>query len=412
MKVYRVGGVVRDRLLGISAQDSDWVVVGATPDEMLALGYTPVGKDFPVFLHPVTHEEYALARTERKTAPGYKGFIVHAERDVPLEDDLRRRDLTINAIAEDEHGQLIDPFGGVADLNDKVLRHVSPAFVEDPVRILRLARFAARFATRGFVVAHETQELMKQMVTAGEVDALVPERVWQELVKAMAEPMPSAFIQVLRDCGALVRLLPELDRLFGVPQRPEYHPEIDTGVHVLLVMDRAALLGADAQVVFAAMLHDLGKGTTPQAEWPRHVAHEKRSVDLVKDICRRFRVPTEYRDLAVHVARFHGECHRALELKPSTIVKLFSELDLFRRPERFERFLLACQADAQGRTGLESKPYPQAEYLRGALVAAQTVSSAELIAQGLSGVDLGNAILVRRAEAVAQYRRAYAGESL
>jgi len=334
MKTYIVGGAVRDRLLGLPVADRDYVVVGATPDEMIALGYQPVGKDFPVFLHPVTHEEYALARTERKAGHGYKGFKVYAAPEVTLEQDLLRRDLTVNAIAEDENGSLIDPYGGQRDLAARVFRHVSAAFAEDPLRILRVARFAARF--EDFSVAPETIALMRQMVDSGEIDALVPERVWQEIARGLMEAQPSRMFHVLRDCGALARLFPEIDRLFGVPQRPEYHPEIDTGVHVMLVVDWAARQGFSLPVRFAALTHDLGKGVTPPEYWPTHHGHEARSADLVRVLSERVRVPADCRDLAVAVARDHGNVHRALELRPATLVELLERVDAFRRTGRFE----------------------------------------------------------------------------
>jgi tRNA nucleotidyltransferase (CCA-adding enzyme) len=376
MKIYTVGGAVRDELLNLPVQDRDYVVVGSTPEEMLARGYRPVGKDFPVFLHPQSNEEYALARTERKTAPGYSGFAFHAAPDVTLEDDLARRDLTINAMARDEDGVLIDPYGGQRDLHARLFRHVGPAFIEDPVRILRVARFAARFAE--FSVAPETLALMREMVANGEVDALVPERVWQELAKGLMEAQPSRMFAVLRDCGALQRLLPELDRLFGVPQRAEYHPEIDTGIHVMMVVDTAAARGHELPVRFAALLHDLGKGTTPPAEWPRHIAHETRSVKLVETVSARLKVPAECRDLAVLTARYHGDIHRAAELRADTIVRLIEKSDALRRPQRFEQLLQACAADYNGRLGWEEKPYAAADRLRHALAAVQAVPAGEI----------------------------------
>jgi tRNA nucleotidyltransferase (CCA-adding enzyme) len=405
MEVYLVGGAVRDRLLGLDPKERDWVVVGATPREMLARGFRRVGKDFPVFLHPATQEEYALARTERKTAPGYHGFEVHAEPDVTLEDDLRRRDLTINAMAEAPDGTLIDPFGGREDLRLGVLRHVSPAFAEDPVRILRVARFAARYARWGFRVAHATNALMHRMVEAGEVDALVPERVWAELVRALAEERPSRFFEVLRGCGALARLMPEIDRLFGVPQPERHHPEVDTGVHVLMVLDQAARLTADTRVRFAALTHDLGKGVTPAERWPRHIGHERHSVRLVQGLCGRLRAPAEYRELAVLVARHHGLCHRIEELRPATVLKVLEHTDAFRRPERFAQFLLACEADARGRTGLEHQPYPQAGLWRAALAAAAAVTARPLVEQGLRGEEIAKALRRLRLEAIGQLRR-------
>ncbi|MBU4499395.1 MAG: multifunctional CCA addition/repair protein, partial [Gammaproteobacteria bacterium] len=349
MKSYVVGGAVRDRLLGLPVADRDYVVVGATPEQMVALGYQPVGKDFPVFLHPGTHAEYALARTERKSGAGYKGFTVHASPDVTLEEDLSRRDLTINAIAEDSDGALIDPYGGQRDLAARTFRHVSEAFAEDPVRILRVARFAARFTA--FTVAAETNALMRQMVDNGEVDALVPERVWQEIARGLMEAQPSRMFRVLRDCGALARLFPEIDRLFGVPQPPAHHPEIDTGVHVMLVVDWAAQQGFSLPVRFAALTHDLGKGVTPPELWPKHHGHEAKSVDLVRALCERIRVPADCRDLAVAVARDHGNAHRALELRAATVVELLERVDAFRRPDRFTEFLQACECDFRGRPG-------------------------------------------------------------
>ena len=376
MKIFTVGGAVRDELLGLPVQDRDYVVVGASPAEMLAQGFRPVGKDFPVFLHPKTQAEYALARTERKTGPGYTGFAFHAAPEVTLEEDLARRDLTINAIARAEDGSLTDPYGGVADLATRVLRHVGPAFVEDPVRILRVARFAARFTD--FSVAPETVALMREMVANGEVDHLVAERVWQELAKGLMEARPSRMFDVLRECGALARLLPELDRLFGVPQRAEYHPEIDTGVHVMMVLDTAARRGHALPVRFAALLHDLGKGTTPKEEWPRHIAHELRSVKLSETVCVRLKVPTECRDLALLAARYHGDIHRAAELRPDTIVRLFERSDALRRPQRFVQLLEACAADFNGRLGWEEKPYAAADRLRCALAAVQAVPAGEI----------------------------------
>ncbi|MFZ5593022.1 MAG: multifunctional CCA addition/repair protein [Pseudomonadota bacterium] len=402
MEIYQVGGSVRDKLLGLPVQDRDWVVVGATPQRMLDLGYRQVGKDFPVFLHPESHEEYALARTERKTGPGYKGFAVHAAPDVTLIDDLRRRDLTINAMAETPDGALIDPFGGAEDLRQRLLRHVSPAFAEDPVRILRVARFAARFAGMDFRVAEETNMLMRRMVESGEVDTLVPERVWAELERALGESRPARFFEVLRNCGALARLFPEIDRLFGVPQPIEHHPEIDTGVHTMMVLDQAARLSSDPCVRFAALMHDLGKGTTPPEEWPRHLGHEERGVALVLDLCRRLRAPADYRDLAVLTARYHTHCHRAGELRPSTLLDTLQALDALRRPQRFESFLLACEADSRGRPGYEERPYPQADLFRAALQAAQAVAVKPLVEKGYTGDRLAEQLRYQRITAVAR----------
>lgn len=404
MEIYLVGGAVRDKMLGLQPKERDWVVVGATPEEMLDLGYRQVGKDFPVFLHPKTHEEYALARTERKTAPGYRGFAVHAAPDVTLEQDLLRRDLTINAIAETPEGKLIDPFGGVKDLRGGLLRHVSPAFVEDPVRILRLARFAARFANRGFRVAPETLALMRDMVKAGEVDALVPERVWAETERALSEAHPVRFFEVLRECGALAVLFPEIERLFGVPQPPEHHPEIDTGVHTFMVLEQAARLSDETVVRFAALVHDLGKGTTPPAEWPKHIEHEARGVPLVEAMCERLRAPKAYRELAVAVTRYHLHYHRAAELRPDTLLKTLQALDAFRRPERFQQFLLACEADSRGRPGYEDKHFEQSGILRRALAAAAGVSTEELLSEGISGPALGEVLNQRRLGAIRRSR--------
>lgn len=403
MKTYIVGGAVRDRLLGLPGADRDHVVVGATPDDMVALGYQPVGRDFPVFLHPVTHEEYALARTERKSGRGYKGFTVYAAPEVTLEEDLIRRDLTINAMAEDEAGTLIDPYGGQRDLTEKIFRHVSDAFAEDPVRILRVARFAARFGE--FSVAPDTLTLMRQMVEAGEVDALVPERVWQELARGLREATPSRMFAVLRDCGALAKLLPELDRLFGVPQPPEHHPEVDTGVHVMLVVDWAASQNFTLPVRFAALTHDLGKGVTPPEYWPRHHGHEAKSVELVRALCERLRVPADCRDLALAVARDHGNAYRAAELRPATLVELFERVDAFRRPERFEQFLQACECDFRGRPGYETRPFPAPGYLRDALAVARGVD-AGAVARATEPARVREAVFEARAQALAAWKQA------
>jgi len=377
MQIYVVGGAVRDRLLGLAVQDHDHVVVGATPEDMLAQGFRPVGKDFPVFLHPKTQEEYALARTERKTAPGYKGFVFHTSPDVTLEQDLIRRDLTINAIARAEDGTLTDPYGGVRDLEQRIFRHVSPAFEEDPVRILRVARFAARFAD--FSIAPETMALMQQMVAQGEVDALVPERVWQELSRGLMEAKPSRMLEVLRACGALARIVPELDALWGVPQPEKWHPEIDTGTHVLQVLDCAAELGMELPVRVACLLHDLGKGVTPAANWPAHHGHEELGVPLVAALCQRLRVPTECRDLAVMTAREHGNVGRALQLRANTMVKLLERCDAFRKPARFIQMLAATECDSRGRIGAQASyrdtPFPQRAHLEQALAAARAVDA-------------------------------------
>ncbi len=405
MKTYLVGGAVRDELLGYPYTERDWVVVGATVQQMLDAGYQQVGKDFPVFLHPQTKEEYALARTERKTAPGYKGLEVHAAANVNLEQDLERRDLTLNAIARDDNGEIIDPFNGQRDIEQRILRHVSPAFAEDPVRILRVARFHARYAHLGFRVADDTLRLMRQMVEAGEADALVPERVWQEMRKAIAERTPTAFVETLRACGALQRILPELDRLWGVPQPERWHPEIDTGIHTLMVLEQAARLSGEPQVRFAALLHDLGKGTTPESEWPRHIGHEARGADIVLDVCKRLKVPNDYRDLAERTARFHLHYHRALELKPATVVKTLEQLDAFRKPERFEQFLLASEADARGRPGYEDRNFPQGDYFRAALKVAKQVDVCSLIKQGHKNHALADAIRRERVRLVARLEK-------
>ncbi len=414
MEIYLVGGAVRDALMARQTDatphaDRDWVVVGATPESMMAQGFLPVGRDFPVFLHPQTHEEYALARTERKTAPGYHGFAFHADPGVTLEEDLARRDLTINAMAvpaeQADHppqGRLVDPYGGAQDLQDRVLRHVTSAFAEDPVRILRLARFAARFPD--FSVAPETLALMRDMVASGEVDHLVPERVWQEVARGLMEQQPSRMLEVLRDCGALVRLMPEVDRLWGVPQRAEHHPEVDTGAHLLLVLDMAARLGAPLPVRYACLGHDLGKGNTPADVLPRHIGHEARSVKLLKGLGERLRVPNECRELAEVVAREHGHLHASLDLSPAATVRLLERCDAIRKPERFEQVLLACECDARGRGGLAERPYPQADRLRRALKAALAVNTAEVAAQamadGLTGPKVGERVHAARIAAV------------
>lgn len=403
MKTYLVGGAVRDRLLGLPVKDRDYVVVGATPAQMEAAGFKPVGADFPVFLHPDTKEEYALARTERKSGHGYKGFTVYATPEVTLEEDLRRRDLTINAMAQAEDGNLIDPFGGADDLRKRLLRHVSPSFVEDPVRVLRVARFAVRFADRGFRVADETRELMRRMVATGELDHLVAERVWVELERALGEPRPSTFFTVLRDCGALTRLFPEIDALFGVPQPPPHHPEIDTGVHTMMVVDQAAELSADKRARFAALVHDLGKGATPPAEWPRHVGHEERGVPIINSLCRRLRVPNEYREIALVVARGHLLCHRVEELRPGSVLEMLESIDAFRRPARLEPFLQACEADFRGRAGFQARAYPQARLVRHAYAAACAVDGAVIAAHsGKKGPEIGALIRQRRLAAIKQ----------
>lgn len=405
MKTYLVGGAVRDDLMGLAVKDRDWVVVGSTPEALVKQGFIAVGRDFPVFLHPSSREEYALARTERKTAPGYKGFVVHAAPDVTLDQDLARRDLTINAIAQDaDTGTLIDPYKGQQDIAAKVLRHVSASFTEDPVRILRLARFAARFTD--FSVAPETMELMSQMVQEGEADHLVAERVWQELAKGLMEQHPSRMFEVLRECGALKRLLPELDKLWGVPQSPEHHPEIDTGIHVMMVLDTAAALGASLEVRFACLTHDLGKGTTPADVLPRHIGHEERSVRLLQHISKRLRTPTLCNELATVVAREHGNIHRSSSLSAAAVVRLLERCDAFRKPERFVQIVQACECDARGRLGLQDQPYPQAQRLISALQKAQSIDTAAIAYQaqllGLTGEKIGQKIQAARINAVAQ----------
>lgn len=402
MHVYLVGGAVRDRLLGRPGADRDHVVVGATPEELLRLGYTPVGKDFPVFLHPQTHEEYALARTERKSGRGYAGFTFHAAPDVTLEDDLRRRDLTINAIAQAPDGSLVDPFGGVRDIEARVLRHVSPAFVEDPVRLLRVARFAARFAPLGFTVAAETLALMRDIVSQGEAQHLVAERVWQETHTALKEPMPGEFLRTLRACGALAVVFPEIDRLYGTPQRAEFHPEIDAGIHQEMVSDMAARIApGDALVGWCALVHDLGKGITPRERLPRHDGHETAGLPLVQALAERLKVPAEFAAMGAHACRYHLDIHRALELRAGTIVTLFDALDLWRKPARLDVLLAACEADKRGRLGLQEQSYPQAGYLRDCHAAARTVTAAPFVAQGLVGDAIGSAMHQARVAAVA-----------
>ena len=396
---------MRDALLGLSGSDRDWVVVGSTPEAMVQAGFTPVGKDFPVFLHPRTHEEYALARTERKTAPGYKGFVVHASPEVTLEEDLARRDLSINAIAQADDGRLIDPYGGQEDLQHKVLRHVTDAFREDPVRILRVARFAARFPE--FKVAEQTIALMQDMVAAGEVDALVSERVWQELSKGLMATQPSRMLQVLRDCGALKILLPEVDRLYGVPQTAEHHPEIDTGVHLEMVLEQTAAINAPVEVRFAALCHDLGKGTTAADKLPRHIGHEERSVKLLRSLCERWRVPVHCKELAEVVAREHGNIHASQSLGAEAVLRLLTRCDALRRPERFAWALQACECDARGRLGLQDRSYPQSARLQALLIAALSVDSAQISAQameqGLCGIDIGKRIEHARVKAISQH---------
>jgi tRNA nucleotidyltransferase (CCA-adding enzyme) len=400
MQVYLVGGAVRDRLLGRPVKERDWVVVGASPDELERQGFVSVGREFPVFLHPQTHEEYALARLERKVAPGYRGFTTRFSPDVTLEEDLRRRDLTINAMAETPSGEIVDPYGGRRDLEARLLRHVSEAFVEDPVRVLRVARFAARYAGLGFRVAEETVALMRSMTDSGELTALVPERVWQETERALGESRPDVFFDTLRECGALPVIFPELAALYGVPQPARWHPEIDTGAHVMLALRYSAATGASTAVRFAVLMHDLGKALTAPERWPSHRGHEEAGVPVIEALCARLKVPNGFRDLAVLTARHHAVVHRAAELRPGTVLKLLEATDAFRRPERFEEMLAACEADARGRTGLEAQPYPQRDYLRRAREAAAAVSLEESERQGLAGPAIGEKIREKRLAAI------------
>lgn len=406
-KTYLVGGAVRDKLLNYPFHERDWVVVGATPESMLTEGFRPVGKDFPVFLHPDTNEEYALARTERKTAPGYGGFVFHTSEHITLEEDLIRRDLTINAMAESHDGELIDPFRGREDLDNKLLRHVSDAFSEDPVRILRVARFAARYHHLGFTVAPQTQELMHDMVVNDEASHLVAERVWKELERALTERSPQTFISALRDCGALNIVMPEIDALFGVPQPEAHHPEVDSGLHTLMSLSCARGLTDDSKCLFATLTHDLGKAATPKDEWPRHIGHEERSLPLIERLCDRLAVPKLHRELAIAVARDHTHCHRALELKATSVLKLLQRLDAFRRPEKLEQFLLCCQADACGRTGFEHRPYPQADFLRQAYVVCTKIQAKDVIAEGISGKAIGDKLIEKRIRAIANLKDNY-----
>lgn len=403
MQIFKVGGAVRDQLLGRAVVDIDWVVVGATPEQMRAEGFRPVGDDFPVFLHPQTNEEYALARTERKSGHGYGGFTFHTSPDVTLEDDLLRRDLTVNAMAQDANGTIFDPYGGQADLAARVLRHVSPAFAEDPLRVLRVARFAARYAYLGFSVAPETLNLMRKLSESGELAHLTAERVWQEFAHALMEDNPEVFIQVLHDCGALKALLPEVDVLFGVPQPAEHHPEIDTGVHILSVLQQCARFKQTLNVRWACLLHDVGKGTTDPQAWPQHIAHEKHGLPLIKNVNKRFKAPNECAELALLVGEYHTHAHRALELRPETLLKLLMKFDIMRRPQRFDDFISASEMDSRGRLGLEERLYPQAEYLRQAAATMRAVSVKPLLEQGLQGAELGQALNVERLNALQNY---------
>ena len=397
IKIYQVGGSVRDKLLGLPVSERDWLVVGSSPEEMMALGYKAIGKDFPVFLHPETHEEYALARTERKSAPGYKGFVFNTSPDVTLEEDLSRRDLTINAIAEDEQGKLIDPYNGQNDLNNKIFRHISSAFSEDPLRILRVARFAARF---DFKIVPKTMELMKDLSESDELLSLVPERIWAETEKALAYSNPERFFEILRECGALNLLYPEIDQLYGVPQPANHHPEIDTGIHTMMVLQQAVKLTDDNTVRFAALVHDLGKATTPKDILPKHKGHEERGVKIVKKLCTRLKIPNRYRDLAIIVCRYHFICHKLDELRANTIVKKLEAMDAFRKPDRFDAFLTACEADARGRTGLETKDYPQADLFRYYFKLANSIDTNSLDTDNMEGREIADAVHQLRINAI------------
>ncbi|MFJ5378560.1 multifunctional CCA addition/repair protein [Pectobacterium sp. CHL-2024] len=404
MKIYLVGGAVRDSLLGLPVTEKDWVVVGATPENLFAQGYQQVGKDFPVFLHPVSRDEYALARTERKSGKGYTGFVCHAAPDVTLEQDLLRRDLTINAIARTERGDLIDPYHGRRDLENRVLRHVSDAFSEDPLRVLRVARFAARFAHLGFQIAEETMALMQKMAHEGELAYLTPERVWKETEKALGTSSPDVYFQVLRDCGALTVLFPEIDNLYGVPAPAKWHPEIDTGIHTMMTVAMAARLSPEIDVRFATLCHDLGKGLTPPELWPRHHRHGPAGVKLVEALCQRLRVPNPIRDLAKLVAEYHDLVHTVQVLQPKTLLKLFDAIDVWRKPQRLEQLALTSEADARGRAGFEENPYPQGDYLREAFRVASQVSSADVVADGFKGIDVRNELARRRIHALADWK--------
>ena len=403
MQIFKVGGAVRDQLLGRPVVDIDWVVVGATPEQMRAQGYRPVRDDFPVFLHPQTGEEYALARTERKSGHGYGGFTFHTSPDVTLEDDLLRRDLTVNAMAQADDGTILDPYGGQADLAARILRHVSPAFAEDPLRVLRVARFAARYAYLGFTVAAETLALMRSLAESGELQHLTAERIWQEFARALMEDNPEVFIEVLRDCGALKALLPEVDVLFGVPQPAEHHPEIDTGAHILSVLQQCARFKQTLNIRWACLLHDLGKGTTKPELWPRHIAHEKHGLPLIKKVNKRFKAPNECAELALLVGEYHTHAHRALELRPETLLKLLMSFDIMRRPQRFDNFVAASEMDSRGRLGLEDRLYPQADYLRNAAEVVRTVSVKPLLEKGLRGAELGLALNAERLRTLQAY---------
>ena len=407
MKIYLVGGAVRDKLLDYPSDENDWVVVGGSPQEMIDLGYQPVGQDFPVFINPKTGEEYALARTERKSGRGYQGFSFHTAPNISLEDDLIRRDLTINAMAEDDNGQIIDPYGGQQDLNNKLLRHVSDAFTEDPLRVLRVARFAARYHHLGFTIAPETMGLMQNLVRSGELAHLVAERLWKETERALCERSPDIYIQVLRDCGALAELFPEVEKLFGVPQRADYHPEVDTGIHTLMSLQQAAKLSDCAKVRFSVLVHDLGKGITPDDVLPSHKGHEARGLPLVKDVCDRLKIPNEHRQLAMVVTEFHLLCHKAQELRPETILKLLKGLGALKSAERFEDFLLCCEADARGRTGFEDRDYPSSDYLRQARQVVINTDISDLINSEISGAEIGQQLSLRQTAALTEFKQNY-----
>ncbi|MDP2227431.1 MAG: multifunctional CCA addition/repair protein [Moraxellaceae bacterium] len=407
MKIHLVGGAVRDALLGREIKERDWVVVGSRPEELTALGYRPVGRDFPVFLHPETQEEYALARTERKSGRGHTGFICDFSPDITLEEDLLRRDLTVNAMAQAEDGTLVDPYGGRRDLDDRLLRHVSPAFREDPLRVFRVARFAARYAPLGFRIADETLALMQEMSASGELDHLTPERVWKETERALSEDCPDVYFTALRDCGALALWFPEVARLFGVPQRADYHPEVDTGIHTLMSLRVAAKLSPEPRLRYAVLVHDLGKADTPAAELPRHIGHEERGVPRVRELSQRLKVPKDFQTLGELVSRFHLEIHRAEELRPATLLRKLLAMDALRRPERFSELLLACEADARGRLGLEERPYPQRSYWLAALAALRSVNTAALQQQGLEGEAFVQALERAREHALQVFRDAW-----
>ena len=407
MKIYRVGGAVRDKLLNYPSDENDWVVVGTTAEKMVELNYVPVGSDFPVFIHPQTGEEYALARTERKSGHGYQGFTFHAEQDVSLEQDLIRRDLTVNAMAEDQDGSIIDPYGGQRDLNDRILRHVSDAFTEDPLRILRVARFAARYHHLGFTIAPETLDLMSSITESGELEYLIPERVWKETERALGERSPDIYIQILRDCGALKVLFPEVDCLFGVPQRADYHPEIDTGIHTLMALQQSVRLSNSSVIRFAVLVHDLGKGITPDDVLPSHTGHEERGINLVNNLCDRLKVPNHSRQLALAVTEYHLMCHKALQLKPESILNLFRGVGGLKSPDRLEDFLLCCEADARGRKGYEERGYPPANFLRAALEKVSAVSIADLVDNGVDGAEIGRQLDLRRNACIAELKNNY-----